>query len=353
MSVRETIALYQAAMIDKIAYYMELIAKLFGFPGNPGMPVYNEARLDAFNYYSRLPSRNPFASRAADMRPDNMFETIFGSIPKADIVHKFLYESKADGFYNFYIKNYKNIYFLPDSVSEYIQIRLNVCLDTTQLEIIREAIFIFIFTFGKLLEWRLSLFWYMTINPYTRPWVYLIAMTDWTQDILAGFSPTIFGIDIMPTLVAGLIGKIADNLNHLVFTMPFLPSEAQKARIKVPGGYEDILVFRYFPYLWFKHPIPNEIREFWYNQRPEILRFMQKNYGHLGIPLLPDRLLNESFQSQHSISDSISNIKSMTVQVFSLIDFNDVSFINYLIFLKHLLYHFLLTYFDNLIKLSK
>ena len=41
-----------------------------------------------------------------------------------EAVPRYIYESKEEGFYNFYIENYKNIYFLPDWLSEFIQVRL-------------------------------------------------------------------------------------------------------------------------------------------------------------------------------------------------------------------------------------
>jgi hypothetical protein len=46
---------------------------------------------------------------------------IFGPTPKVEAVPRYIYESKEEGFYNFYIENYKNIYFLPDWLSEFIQ----------------------------------------------------------------------------------------------------------------------------------------------------------------------------------------------------------------------------------------
>jgi hypothetical protein len=36
---------------------------------------------------------------------------IFGPSPKAETVPRYIYENKEEGFYNFYIENYKNIYF--------------------------------------------------------------------------------------------------------------------------------------------------------------------------------------------------------------------------------------------------
>jgi hypothetical protein len=55
----------------------------------------------------------------------------------------------------------------------------------------------------------------------------------------------------------------------------------------------DVLVFHYLPILWYRYPIPNEIREFWYKERPDILNYMQKAYKDLEIQFLPDSLVKE------------------------------------------------------------
>jgi hypothetical protein len=36
---------------------------------------------------------------------------IFGPAPKVEAVPRYIYESTEEGFYNFYIENYQNIYF--------------------------------------------------------------------------------------------------------------------------------------------------------------------------------------------------------------------------------------------------
>jgi hypothetical protein len=77
----------------------------------------------------------------------------------------------------------------------------------------------------------------------------------------------------------------------LVFTMPFLPSEAEESKLLLQQQMKDVLIFHYLPILWYRHPIPNEIREYWYNERPEILDYMQKAYQDLAIQFLPDSLL--------------------------------------------------------------
>ena len=51
--------------------------------------------------------------------------------------------------------------------------------------------------------------------------------------------------------------------------------------------------FHYLPILWYRYPIPNDIREFWYNERPDILEYMQKAYQDFDIQFLPDRIIQE------------------------------------------------------------
>jgi hypothetical protein len=83
-------------------------------------------------------------------RPETWFEMIFGPTPKVESVPRYIYESKEEGFYNFYIENYKNIYFLPDWLSEFIQVRLHICLDITVLETIREVLFVGLMVYSQI-----------------------------------------------------------------------------------------------------------------------------------------------------------------------------------------------------------
>ncbi len=70
---------------------------------------------------------------------------------------------------------------------------------------------------------------------------------------------------------------------------------------------KDVLVFHYLPILWYRYPIPNDIREFWYKERPDILNFMQKAYKELDIQFLPNAII-ENFNRQKLTSDwSLSN----------------------------------------------
>ena len=75
--------------------------------------------------------------------------------------------------------------------------------------------------------------------------------------------------------------------------MPFLPSEGEEQKLLINDQLKDVLVFHYLPILWYRYPIPNEIREFWYKERPDILNYFQTAYKDIGIQFLPDSVINE------------------------------------------------------------
>jgi uncharacterized protein YggT (Ycf19 family) len=284
---------------------------------------------------------------------------IFGPAPKVETVPRYIYESTEEGFYNFYIENYKNIYFLPDWLSEFIQVRLHICLDITVLETIREVLFVGLMVYSQIVILRIALSWFIYINPYTFPWCYLAAAVDWTEDVLQGIVPAILGVNITGSVFLGILGVIADSLNHLVFTMPFLPSEGEETKLWLNQEMKDVLVFHYLPILWYRYPIPNEIREFWYKERPDILNYMQKAYKDLDIQFLPDTIVEKFNQQQLTaeispIYDSlITNnteinhyIPNQLLSDQSIVEADH--FLNQIDFLSDSFSNFFLTYLDRL-----
>ena len=289
MSLNEKFFPIQNTFYKIIDNFFKKTAGLFGYPENPGMPVTPEV-LNEIQFRSRLidnlPNHKTFWPPI--QRPENWFEMVLGPTPKVEIVPRYSYESKSEGFYNFYIENYKNIYFLPDWLSEFIQVRLHICLDMTVLETIREILFVGLMVYSQIVILRIALAWFISINPYSVPWCYLAAAVDWTEDLLQGIVPAILGINITGSVFLGILGVIADSLNHLVFTMPFLPSEGEETKLLINQQMKNVLVFHYLPILWYRYPIPNEIREFWSQKRPDILNYMQTAYGDLNINFLPN-----------------------------------------------------------------
>ena len=298
----------RTSIYETVSNFFRTVAGVFGYPENSGMPAIYER---PNKYYARaqfldnLPMHR--TSWPPRQQPETWFETIFGTGPKIEAVPRYIYENKEEGFYNFYIENYKNIFFLPDPLSEYIQVKLNVCLDISVLETVREVLFVCLFIYSQIIILRVSLAWLIYINPYTFPWFYLVGAVDWTEDVVQGFLPLILGVNITSSILLGIIGVIADSLNHLVFTMPFLPSEGEETKLLINQQMKDVLVFHYLPVSWYRYPIPNDLREYWYNERPDILDSMQKLYGNLEIQFLPDSVVERGITSNQASNASFIN----------------------------------------------
>jgi uncharacterized protein YggT (Ycf19 family) len=294
MSLDEKFIPVRNAFYDIVGTVFKKTAGFFGYPDNPGMSTIYDLPSDLYSrakFLDNLPYHKTFWPPI--QRPETWFEMIFGPAPKMEAVPRYIYERKEEGFYNFYIENYRNIYFLPDWLSEFIQVRLNICLDITILETMREVLFVGLMVYSQIVVLRIALSWFIYINPYTVPWCYIAAAVDWTEDVLQGIVPAILGVNITGSVFLGILGVLADSLNHLVFTMPFLPSEAEETKLLINEQMKDVLVFHYLPILWYRYPVPNDIREFWYNERPDILDYMQKAYQNFDIQFLPDRIVKE------------------------------------------------------------
>jgi uncharacterized protein YggT (Ycf19 family) len=313
MSLDEKFIPLRTSIYEGVGNLFEKLAGFFGYPENPGMPTIYEIPNEVYarsQFLDSLPKHQTFWPPI--QRPETWFEMVFGPSPKVDSIPRYIYESKEEGFYNFYIENFRNSFFLPNWLSEFIQVQLNICLDISLLETIREVLFIGLMVYSQIVILRITISWFIYINPYTFPWCYLAAAVDWTEDVLQGIVPAILGVNITGTIFLGLLGVLADGLNHLVFTMPFLPSEGEEAELLINQEMKRVLVFHYLPVSWYRHPIPNDLREFWYKERPDILEYMQKAYQDLDIQFLPDNIIQKLNQTgdlvtqQNNLSNYIS-----------------------------------------------
>nr|QYB19242.1 hypothetical chloroplast RF89 [Climaconeis cf. scalaris]QYB19335.1 hypothetical chloroplast RF89 [Climaconeis cf. scalaris] len=295
------------------------MAGLFGYPENPGMPIAYRFRKDAdprAEFLDSLPFHDTWPPIE---RPENLFSALFGTRLELENVKRHVYESDIEGFYNFYILNYKNLIYLPDSVSRFIQIQLHVSYDIKGLEAIQGGLFFFLILYGSIVMARTNLFWYISVNPYKFPSNFLVAAVDWAEDFLQGFFPAILGVNITSSILLGIVGILADNLNHLVFTMPYLPSEGEETELLINGETKQVVLYHYLPKLWYECPIPNELREYWFNERNDILIFMLNAYYDLRIKFTPDRF-------QEIIIDDDATIKMLEqayakAEILSVYDF--------------------------------
>jgi uncharacterized protein YggT (Ycf19 family) len=160
--------------------------------------------------------------------------------------------------------------------------------------------------YSQIVILRIALSWFIYINPYTVPWCYIAAAVDWTEDVLQGIVPAILGVNITGSVFLGILGVVADSLNHLVFTMPFLPSEGEETKLLINEQMKNVLVFHYLPILWYRYPIPNDIREFWYTERPDILEYMEKAYKDLDIQFLPDEIVSQLNHLDNNLNHMVS-----------------------------------------------
>ena len=313
----------------------KIATKIFHYPQNLGMPItpsFDVQHQMMVDYVSKLPNHSTMFPPPAT--PVTLTQVIFGNFPEMSKIDRIFYEHKSDGFYNFYVPNYKNIFFLPDWLSQWLQIQFNISIDTTPLEIIQQSLFLGLVGFFFLVDFRMKMYWFLTINPYTRPWIYIISLTDWIQDVMTGLSPVMLGLDLTPSIVLGLTGKLADSLNHLVFTMPFLPSEGQPGKMIIDDQVKDVILFRYLPSLWYTNPIPNNLREFWYTERLDIYNFMKKNYAHLDIPFLPDRILKDISQNPQvtkPLAENVSHITDLSTNLVSHVSTDTTQFLNFFV----------------------
>jgi uncharacterized protein YggT (Ycf19 family) len=301
MTLKEEIFNFKIQFVTNLYETMGFIArKCFDYPNVPGMRIKPKAEeyRALVDYVKGLPVHQTRCPPPP--APATLTDVLFGNIPQFEKITRTFYQHKYDGFYNIQIPDYRNIWFLPDWLSKWIQVNLEITVDVSPLEHLQQAIFIAITMYYFVVEFRVKLFWFLTINPYTRPWVYLLSLTDWIMDWVNGLAPTVFSIDISPMVVLGIFGKAGDALNHLVFTMPFLPSEGTLGNVMVNGKVKHVILYRYLPSLWAQQPIPDKLREFWYTQRPDILKYMKKNYSQLDIDFEPNRILEEMYDKARS-----------------------------------------------------
>jgi hypothetical protein len=350
MSLDEKFIPLRTTIYEGVGNLLKKLAEFFGYPENPGMPTIYEMPNEIYarsQFLDSLPKHRTFWPPI--QRPETWFEMIFGPSPKVDSVSRYIYESKEEGFYNFYIENYRNIFFLPDWLSEFIQVQLNICLDISLLETIREVLFIGLMVYSQIVILRITISWFIYINPYTFPWCYLAAAVDWTEDVLQGIVPAILGVNITGTIFLGLLGVVADSLNHLVFTMPFLPSEGEETKLLINQEMKDVLVFHYLPVSWYRNPIPNNIREFWYEERPDILDYMQKAYKDLDILFLPDNIIQKLNQQDELVTQQNSITNYISTEILSKENlFQSNELINHVNFINQEFHNFFINHISNL-----
>lgn len=218
--------------------------------------------------------------------------------------HIFLLNSGQDAFLGFIVSQQAT--FIPDILSEYIQLYggINVPDDTLNLVIFQRWVYDFVRMFTSLCGFRLLFSLILIINPYTFPWILIVTSTDWFLESLSGLLPVFLGVDFSGVLALNILAAITDYIKKLVFTMPYLPSEGIKETI----GSHNVYRFGGIPQLWLEHGIPDQLKEEWYKERPEIIEHFFKYYNDVGIQFLPSRVLQELSKTQTQASNLTSHL---------------------------------------------
>ena len=85
-----------------------------------------------------------------------------------------------------------------------------------------------------------------------------------------------------------------------------------ETKLLINQEMKDVLVFHYLPILWYRHPIPNNLREYWYYERPDILEYMQTAYKDLNIQFLPDNIVKELSTNPDAASSLVGHVTHLT-----------------------------------------
>jgi len=223
-------------------------------------------------------------------------------------IPKFFYDNGTDGPCSFYVDTYKNLTFLPDAISSWLQLQFDINFDTSSLEIIQTGIVYGLWIYLIMFNLRITLYWFLGFNQFKQPALSFTALFDWIYQIPL---PGIFTIDFCAVFLLTVTTEIQNYVAGLVFTMPYLPSEAISGTISDDYSIQaslskdyyrlqkknsshvdhDILIFRDIPKLWEERGIPNAVREFWFYYKPQDLinTLLQTKYK---LNVFPDSMLD-------------------------------------------------------------
>ena len=248
--------------------------------------------------------------------PNNFYEVLFGMLPEVSPITRVFFLDQETGYYNFYVQDYLNGVMLPDIVSEFIQIRLNYSVDYSDVSAVREALFLMTWVFSELWQIRCIMTMLIFLNPYVFPWNIITMLTEWVEEFFTSIMPIVPLLDLSLLFCQLTIGRALDTLNNLILTFPYLPSEGVRAYVfDKKYGDKPAIVFRGLPKLWYKHGVPNELRQHWYYYRKDILKYLQKSYH--GLQFLPDEIIEQINSQRSQITDINSYILDNYHHLFS------------------------------------
>jgi len=144
-------------------------------------------------------------------------------------IPKFFYNNVVDGPCSFYVDTYKNLTFLPDFISSWLQLHLNIGANTSELEIFRTNIVYGLWIYLLLFNLRITLYWFLGFNHFKQPTLAFTALFDWIYQIPL---PGIFSIDFCAVFLLTVTTEIQNYVAGLVFTMPYFLAKLLKERFQ-------------------------------------------------------------------------------------------------------------------------
>ena len=292
---------YAEKLYDKFIYN-----KYFGFSeNNPGMPsMYRDPRISFEKMEYMLDAPKHVTASYKEIQAWSWKEVFFGRKKPMNRIEFKKIENTQQGYYGFEFMNYRNLYYLPDWVSAFIQLQLHVNTYDVAYNV-HIATYDFLIFWGAMWNIRMLMTFYLYINIYEPPFSYFASSLDWVEDLFGGMAPTVLGVNTFGIIVLLILGRITDAMNHVIYTMPYLPSEGEyhdRALPNVEDTYlamyvppkEMIVMYHYFPALWFAYGIPDEIRVEWFQKDIIKMEYYYKLYAEvLGIQVLPNYILDE------------------------------------------------------------
>jgi hypothetical protein len=301
-SVNWNYYIYKYYAYAQNCYDALLYNKYLGFSeDNKGMPIHYEDPTKSWvtvQYMTEAPRH--MAANYQEIKAMNFIEVFFGQRKPMNQIVRTTIKNVDEGFYGFYHSNYQNIFYLPDYLSTFIQLQLNQP-DAAVLELYHNTLYDFLIFYTAMWNFRILLSWYLYINIYTVPWSYLASGLDWMEECFGGAAPSFLGASSIGVLIGIVLGKMTDALNHVVFTMPYLPSEGEhwiRPTLEYDYSidqtiYEQLVKYHYFPRLWYFNGIPDKVRMDWFENNPFYLEYYYKLYGLYQIQVLPNYVLDE------------------------------------------------------------
>ena len=237
---------------------------------------------------------------------------------------------------SFYIEPARNMMFVPDFLEKFLYLTFsarNMSYDNAYWNSLAVAIagsIIIYLKIGGLKQTMENSF--VGINPFSNIVTTLIykAYTPWIEKAL-WFVPKIANLPMSYTLFFGLLGKVNFVLYHLVFTMPYVPSQGVLKTEKIAKEEIEALFFEGIPESWqileliksdsgivkvLHLSVPNIFRESWYEKHHDIFNFVSSACGDANI--LPDTI-DGSIHHFSPYYFTLSNIIIRVQETFNLL----------------------------------